>query len=95
MHAFTAMHLSRISTTGGYWHTLTGQFAASKQELSNRYYPERSMNIRELLQYILLNCDGFIGDSYDHKILHPDRMEILVNINFSLVGVLSVRIYEC
>jgi len=54
---------------------LTGQFAASKQKLSNRYYPERPMNIRELLQYILLNCDAFIGDFYDHKILHPDRMD--------------------
>jgi len=52
---------------------LIGQFAASKQKLSNRYYSERSMNIRELLQYILLNCDAFIRDSYNHMILHSDK----------------------
>lgn len=52
---------------------LTGRFAASKQKLSDRYHPERSMNIRKLLQYIMLNYDVFIGDPYDRKILHSDR----------------------
>jgi len=84
-----------VSTTGGYWRFLTAQFTASEHEneLSDRYYPERPMNIRELLQYIMLNCDAFIGNLYDREILHPGRMKTLANRNYSSVGIKRKGVY--